>query len=47
MAVCEIVVEEINLAAVFGVAFGFYLITNLDQFARDALTFVKGWRNVT
>jgi hypothetical protein len=37
--------EDFNYAAVFGVAFGIYIISNIEIMARDALTFVKGWNN--
>lgn len=35
---------EINLAAVFGLFFGIFLLTKIDTVARDCVTFVKGWR---
>lgn len=37
--------DAFNYAAVFGVAFGMYIITNIDVIAREAVTFVKGWRS--
>ena len=37
--------SDINLAAVFGVFFGIFLLMNIDTVARDCVTFVKGWRN--
>ena len=37
-------VNTFNYAAVFGVAFGMYIVTNVDVIAREAVTFVKGWR---
>jgi hypothetical protein len=37
--------EEFNYAAVFGVAFGIYIISNIELLAREAVTFVKGWNN--
>ena len=37
-------INAFNYAAVFGVAFGIYIVTNIDVIARDAVTFVKGWR---
>ncbi len=40
-----ITVNEINLAAVFGVFFGMYILANIDIIARDCVTFVKGWRS--
>ena len=36
--------NDINLAAVFGVFFGIYLLLHIDVVARDCITFVKGWR---
>lgn len=38
-------VKAFNYAAVFGVAFGMYIIANVDAIAREAVTFVKGWRS--
>ncbi len=37
-------INAFNYAAVFGVAFGMYIVTNIDVIAQDAVTFVKGWR---
>lgn len=37
--------NDINLAAVFGVFLGIYLLTNIDEVARSCVTFVKGWRS--
>lgn len=37
--------SEINLAAVFGIFFGIYLLTNIDTVAQNCVTFVKGWRS--
>lgn len=37
--------EAFNYAAVFGVFLGIYLISSFDHVMRDALTFIKGWRN--
>ncbi len=39
-------INAFNYAAVFGVAFGMYIIANIDVIAREAVTFVKGWREV-
>ncbi len=36
--------EEFNYAAVFGACFGIYIIFNIDMLAREAVTFVRGWR---
>jgi len=44
-AVYGVELAEFNYAAVFGVAFGMYIIANLDTVARNAVTFIKGWRN--
>ncbi len=38
-------VSDINLAAVFGVFFGIYILAQIDIIARDCVTFVKGWRS--
>lgn len=40
-----IVLKEINLAAVFGVFLGFYLLLNVEQVVADGVTFVKGWKS--
>lgn len=37
--------EPFNYAVVFGVALGMYIVTNIDVIARNAVTFVKGWRS--
>lgn len=37
--------SDINLAAVFGVFVGIYILINVDVVARDCVTFVKGWRS--
>lgn len=38
--------DDFNYAAVFGVCFGIYIIFNIEMLAREAVTFVKGWRTL-
>lgn len=38
-------ITELNLAAVFGVFVGIYILTSFDVVVRESLTFVKGWRS--